>query len=96
MRSSDSRSLRWTVHVTPLEFELLELLREEYGAYGEPFSRAALLMALVDQAVDESLGPDVFKAWQRVQHELRCTDHHTAFGGRPPRVTLRRKRLADA
>ena len=41
MRSSDSRSLRWTVHVTPLEFELLELLREEYGACCDPFSRAA-------------------------------------------------------
>jgi hypothetical protein len=89
MRSSDSRTLRWTVHLTAREYELLELLRADWGSL-HPLSRAAMLMLLVEQAVstDDPVTPRVSAAWLQVQRELNFTNDHSGRGGRDAKVSL--------
>lgn len=67
MRSSDSRTLRWTVHLTANEFRLLELMRNQLGEGWGPLSRAQLLMLLAERGIHEDLGPRVLEAWQQVE-----------------------------
>jgi hypothetical protein len=97
MRSDQSRTVRWTVHVTQREFEALEVLRcdwpgRELRRDGAPQSRAELLMSLVtwlmfdDPAV--AAWPRVAEAWQRVEHELASTFDHLERGGRRPQVRV--------
>lgn len=91
MRSSDSRTLRWTVHLTAREYELLELLRADWGNF-QPLSRAALLMAMAEHIMtsDEPPAPRVLDAWQRVAKELYFTNDHGGRGGRDPKLSLPR------
>lgn len=96
MRSNDSRTVRWTVHVTRREFELLELLRRDWpgrelrrdGAQ----SRAELLLSLVTWLMfdDPAVAglPRVAQAWAGVEHELASTGDHLDRGGRRPQVRV--------
>lgn len=88
MRSSDSRTLRWTVHLTTNEFRFLEMMRDQLGGSWAPLSRAELLMLLAEQRLDDDLGPHVLEAWQRVEKEMRWTEDHRSRGGRGARVNL--------
>ncbi len=96
MRSSDSRTLRWTVHLTAKEFRFLEMLREQLGEWRGPLSRAQLLLVLAEHRLDDDLGPHVLQAWQQVEKELYWTDDHSSRGGRRARVNLKTARHADA
>ena len=91
MRSSDSRTLRWTVHLTAREYELLELLRADWGGF-RPLSRAALLMAMVEHVTtsDDPPAPRVLEAWQRVEKELYFTNDHSGRGGRDAKLSVPR------
>lgn len=95
MRSSDSRTLRWTVHLTAKEYRFLEMLREQLGEGRGPLSRAQLLLVLAEQRLDDDLGPHVLQAWQQVDKELYWTDDHGSRGGRRARVNLKPDRRAD-
>lgn len=97
LRSDDSRTVRWTVHLTAKEFNLLELLRSDWkesGGLPAPVkSRAELLLTLVDWLMfdDPKVAalPRVAEAYEQVQRELRLTDYHTDRGGRKPHTRLR-------
>ncbi len=93
-RSSDSRTLRWTVHLTAKEFRFLEMLREQLGEAWGLLSCAQLLMALAEHRLDDALGPDVLQAWQQVEKEMYWTDDHSSRGGRRARVNMNRDRHA--
>lgn len=89
MRSTDSRTLRWTVHLTAQEFALLEAVRSQWRGQ----SRAQLLIDLVEWVITDdswelAANRPVIEAWQGVQEELKWTDDHTARGGRQPRINL--------
>jgi len=95
MRSSDSRTLRWTVHLTANEFRLLELMRNQLGEGWGPLSRTQFLMLLAQQRLDDDLGPRVREVWQQVEKEMHWTDDHTSRGGRGARVNLNPGRHAN-
>lgn len=88
MRSSDSRTLRWTVYLTAAEFRLLELMRNQLSEGWGPLSRAQLLVLLAEQGLHEDLGPNVLDAWRQVEKEMRWTDDHSCRGGRGARINL--------
>lgn len=95
MRSSDSRPLRWTAHLTSAEFRFLETLREQLGEWRGPLSRAQLLLLLAEQRLDDDLGPRVLEAWRQVEKEMHWTDDHSSRGGRGARVNLNPGRPAN-
>ena len=89
-RSDDSRTLRWTVHVTAKEFQVLEVLRSAWGSLGTPLSRADLLMDLVQWVTDDSdpdaeRNPGVVGAVDAMKRERWLADHGSR-GGRRPKV----------
>jgi type II secretory pathway component PulM len=96
MRSRDSRTVRWTVHVTRREFELLEILRCDWRGCelreDGPQSRAELLFSLVTWLMfDDPAAAGlrrVAQAWQEVQYEQAMAGDHTDRGGRKPRVRV--------
>ena len=96
MRSDDSRTVRWTVHLTAKEFNLLEVLRSDWKEPGVRLgpvqSRAELLLALVEWLMFDDPNvkalPRVAGAYEQVQRELRWTDYHTERGGRKPHTRL--------
>lgn len=96
MRSDDSRTVRWTVHLTAKEFSLLEVLRSDWQGQGvrpgSVQSRAELLLGLVEWLMydDPKVAalPRVAQAYEQVQRELQWTDYHTERGGRKPRARL--------
>jgi len=96
MRSSDSRTFRWTVYLTAAEFRLLELMRNQMGEGWGPLSRAQLLMVFAEQGLHEDLGPSVFEAWSQVQKEMRWTEDHSYYGGRGTRINLNPGRRSNA
>ncbi|MHB1865789.1 MAG: hypothetical protein ACYCPS_06585 [Candidatus Saccharimonadales bacterium] len=94
MRSHDSRTVRWTVHVTKQEFEMLEILRRDWAGRElrekGPQSRAELLFALVmwlmsDEPAVAGL-ERVAAAWAKVEYEQAMAGEHLDRGGRKPRV----------
>ena len=96
MRSGDSRTVRWTVHVTRREFELLEILRSDWAGraarHGEVQSRAELLLSLVTWLVEDDPAaaslPRVAEAWQAVERELWMAGDHLDRGGRRPQARV--------
>jgi hypothetical protein len=84
MRSGDSRTVRWTVHVTRREFELLEILRSDWSGRAarqeDVQSRAELLLSLVTWLLEDDPAvaslPRVAQAWQAVLRELWLADDH--------------------
>lgn len=88
MPSPDSRTIRWTVHLSAQEYHFLELLRCNWDESFNTLSRAALIMALAERTGGESFTPAVQEAWQHVERELRRTNDHVGYGGRPPKVNL--------
>ncbi len=96
MRSDDSRTVRWTVHLTIKEFNLLEILRTDWKEprpLGDPVkSRADLLLTLVDwlMADDPNVAslPRVAAAYEQVQRELIWAGNHADRGGKRPHARL--------
>ena len=95
MRSSDSRTIRWTVYLTAAKFRLLELMRNQMGEGWRPLSRAQLLMLFAEQGLHDDLGPSVLEAWRQVEKEMRWTEDHSYQGGRGARINLNPTRRSN-
>ena len=92
MRSADSRTVRWTVHLTAKEFELLEIVRTDWKGRAarrrQVQSRAELLLSLMTWLIEDepevAALPRVTEAWRQVSQELwNCGDHMERGGAKP-------------